>query len=69
MHARPLNDDVMEYCPGYWFILDCNSTGFLFPDGNPGLGTECRLINGVAKWSYLGSCYPGNYLNVNIETY
>ena len=31
--------------------------------------TECRLMNGVPNWHHLESCYPGNYLNVNIETY
>ena len=47
--------------------MECYIDGFFFPDGSTAKLTECVLMDGVAKWSFHQSCYPRNYLNVNIE--
>ena len=55
-----------EFCPGFRFKIDCND-GFIFPDGSTTNRTSCVLMDGVAKWSFVQSCYPRNYLNINIK--
>ena len=58
-----------KYCLGFAYDLKCNPDwhGLIFPDGSTTSRTECVLMDGVAKWSFLHSCYPGNYSNVNIK--
>ena len=59
-----------KYCLGFAYDLECNTliwTGLIFPDGSTTKKTECVQLNGVTKWTFLQSCYFGNYLNVNIK--
>ena len=58
-----------EECIGLAYDLECDPDwpGLIFPDGSTTKKTECVLMDGVAKWSFLQSCYPGNYLNVITE--
>ena len=51
-------------CLGYAYHLQCNIpyfTGLTFPYGTTTNKTECVLMDGVAKWSFLQACYFGNY--------
>ena len=41
--------------------------GFIFVDGTTTNMTECVLIDGVAKWSFVEQCYPSNYFTLFVS--
>ena len=46
--------------------MECNE-GFIFVDGTTTNMTECVLIDGVAKWSFVEQCYPSNYFTLFVS--